>query len=168
MSEGEVIRSPATGRGRAPHVRTAAPAATGSYGPSWDHHRFLGAVRQASELGPRPTRRVVRATLETLAETLLPEEATRLGGRLPAELAPFVGAGPAAQRMETLSREEFLRRVMVRTGASEEDRCALAAAIEAVIAVTTTATGVALPAGPFNTQGPLRQAGPHGGGAAVA
>ncbi len=154
--------------------RRAAPAGgrppvTGGGREEWDHHRFVGAVEQTCRLDREQTQRLVTATLRTLSETLTPSEARRLARCLPAAIAPFLGAGPELQRMETLSEEEFLRRVMIRaglTGADDWDGSRIAAATGAVLEVVRAAAWPDLAAGLLDPARPGRTRGDEEGGAA--
>lgn len=155
MEEG--VDAPMGGRARPPRRpdRRSAPAdgrppITWDDRTEWDHHRFVGAVEQTCRLDREQTQRLVTATLRTLSETLTPSEARRLARCLPAAIAPFLGAGPELQRMETLSEEEFLRRVMIRAGltaADDWDGRRIAAAIGAVLEVVRAAAWPDLAAG---------------------
>lgn len=131
-------------------ARTPAPAPAPPLGASaraCGYHELLQIVEHGCGAPPHEARALLRAILETLAETLPAETAARLGRSLPPELAPYVEAGSQPQRTRVLPRDEFLRRVMVHSEAARRRRCAVPAVVEAVVRAITAATGTALSAG---------------------
>jgi uncharacterized protein (DUF2267 family) len=78
-----------------------------------NEERFLALVRREAGLDGPGAEQAVRATLETLAERLLPGEARTVAGLLPGTLATWVS--PRGER-DTFGAEEFLRRAAERDG----------------------------------------------------
>lgn len=128
------IRRVPTGRGEM--------AVTAAVGQRLDHHLLVAAVADRLCCARPVATSALRATLETLGETLLPREARELGDRLPPELAPYVASGTRVQRTETLGDDEFLRRVAVRLGdpAADPRRSA-----STVLALIEARTGIDVP-----------------------
>lgn len=77
---------------------------------------FLGRVQDAARLPTLDAAiRATRATLETLAERLGPDEARHLGDQLPHEIQLYL-RGIATPVPERFSSDEFLERVCTREG----------------------------------------------------
>lgn len=79
-------------------------------------HEFLGQVQNKARLATLgEAMRATRATLETLAERLGPDETRHLAAQLPHEIKLFLSDGglPAPERF---SSDEFLLRVCAREG----------------------------------------------------
>jgi uncharacterized protein (DUF2267 family) len=77
---------------------------------------FLGRVQTAACLPTLDAAiKATRATLETLAERLGPDEARHLGDRLPHEIQLYL-RGAATPVPERFSSDEFLERVCAREG----------------------------------------------------
>jgi uncharacterized protein (DUF2267 family) len=77
---------------------------------------FLGRVQEAACLPSLDAAiRATRATLETLAERLGPDDARHLGDRLPHEIQLYL-RGAATPVPERFSSDEFLERVCTREG----------------------------------------------------
>lgn len=78
-------------------------------------HDFLGRVQSKARL---PTldaaQRATRATLQTLAERLGPDESRQLGAQLPREIQEYLLTAP--DEPEGFSSDEFLGRVSEREG----------------------------------------------------
>lgn len=81
------------------------------------YDRFVGLVQNRARLATADEAlSAIHATLDTLAERILPEEAQALAAQLPEEIARLLG-GPRTQRAEDCTLEEFWRRV------AEKERC---------------------------------------------
>ena len=77
---------------------------------------FLGRVQSAAHLPSLDAAiRATRATLETLAERLGPDESRHLGAQLPHEIQLYL-RGVAIPVAERFSSDEFLERVCAREG----------------------------------------------------
>jgi len=80
------------------------------------HDQFVGRVQHLAELPSRgDAERIIRATLETLAERLQPHAAAHVAAQLPAELGRHL---LHADRFEHLTVEEFTGRVAMRAGST--------------------------------------------------
>lgn len=78
--------------------------------------QFLGQVQSKARLPTLDAAiRATRATLETLAERLGPDEARHLGAQLPHEIQLYL-RGAAPPMPERFSSDEFLERVCAREG----------------------------------------------------
>ena len=99
-----------------------------------NHDQFVGQVQHLAQLASRgDAERVIRATLETLGERLMPEAADHLAAQLPPELARNLMDQPFTH----LSIEEFRSRVAQREGtnigeAAFHTRCVMQTIREAV------------------------------------
>lgn len=99
-----------------------------------DLNQFLDEVAQQADLpSTEHSERAVRATLETLAERIIGDEAHDLASQLPAELGDALQGGAEAERFGV---EEFLGRVATR---GELDPSTAQRAAQAVFSVTRTA-----------------------------
>ena len=79
-------------------------------------HEFLGQVRYKAHLATLgEAMRATRATLETLAERLGPDEARHLADQLPHEIQLFL-SDAGTPMPERFSPDEFLLRVCAREG----------------------------------------------------
>lgn len=79
-------------------------------------HEFLDRVQNAAHLPTLDAAiRAARATLETLAERLGPDEARHLGDQLPPEIQLYL-RGAATPMPERFTSDEFLERVCAREG----------------------------------------------------
>jgi len=78
-----------------------------------DYDRFLALVQRTAEVDGELAERTTRATMETLAERLLPGETRDLAEQVPDELARWLS--PRGQRA-AFDAEEFVRRVAEREG----------------------------------------------------
>jgi uncharacterized protein (DUF2267 family) len=76
-----------------------------------DHEPFVAIVARVAGVGREAAEHATRATLQTLAERLSPEEARDLVEQLPPELGPWLFTEGAAERFDV---DEFLRRVAKR------------------------------------------------------
>lgn len=77
---------------------------------------FLGRVQSAARLPSLDAAiRATRATLETLAERLGPDESRHLGAQLPHEIQLYL-RGVGTPMPERFSSDEFLERVCAREG----------------------------------------------------
>lgn len=77
---------------------------------------FLGRVQSAAHLPSLDAAiRATRATLETLAERLGPDDARHLGAQLPHEIQLYL-RGVGTPMPEVFSSDEFLERVCAREG----------------------------------------------------
>lgn len=75
-------------------------------------HEFLGHVQHRAALPDLDAAmRAARATLETLAERIGPDEANDLSAQLPREIGEWLKAPPEPERF---SSDEFLQRVSLR------------------------------------------------------
>ena len=82
---------------------------------------FLGQVQNKAELATLgEAMRATRATLETLAERLGPDEARHLAVQLPHEIQLFLADG-GTPMPERFSLDEFLQRVCAREGVALPD-----------------------------------------------
>src|SRR4051812_45756649 len=75
------------------------------------YDEFVGIVVREAGVDHEQAERVVRATLQTLAERIAAGEARDLASRLPPELAPWVATTTPAERFDA---DEFIRRVAQR------------------------------------------------------
>jgi uncharacterized protein (DUF2267 family) len=79
-------------------------------------HEFLGRVQNTAHLPTLDAAiRATRATLETLAERLGPDEARHLGAQLPHEIQLYL-RGAGTPMPERFSSDEFFERVCAREG----------------------------------------------------
>jgi uncharacterized protein (DUF2267 family) len=78
-------------------------------------NEFMGQVQNSAKLASIDQAiKATRATLETLAERLGPDEARHLGAQLPEEIGQYLyGAMPGGERFDS---DEFLKRVSKREG----------------------------------------------------
>ena len=101
-------------------------------------HDFLGQVQNKAHL---PTidaaLRATRATLETLAERLGPNESRQLGAQLPREIQDCLLTG--ARVTERFSSDEFLGRVSEREGVDLPESTHHARAVIEVLAQAVSA-----------------------------
>ena len=83
-----------------------------------NHDEFVGQVQARARLGSRgDAERIIRATLETLAERLDPGFADNLAAQLPQEIGRHLLTDVSFER---LSLDDFFRRVAAREGGSTE------------------------------------------------
>lgn len=83
-------------------------------------NQILDTVQERAQLeSPERSLEVIRATLETLNERLVGGEAKDLAAQLPEPLKLYLGGDTASGRPYT--REEFLRHIGEREGASAEE-----------------------------------------------
>src|SRR5688572_28023447 len=96
-------------------------------------HDFLGQVQNKAHLStPDAALRATRATLETLAERLGPNESRQLAAQLPREIQEcLLTAAPAT---EGFSSDEFLGRVSEREGVDLRESTHHALAVIEVLA----------------------------------
>ena len=82
------------------------------------HDEFLGHVQACAKLGSKgDAERIIRATLETLAERLDAGFADHLSAQLPQEIGRHLLSDVSFQR---LSLDDFFRRVCAREGSSAD------------------------------------------------
>jgi uncharacterized protein (DUF2267 family) len=99
---------------------------------------FLGQVQTKAHLATLDEAlRATRATLETLAERLGPDEARHLGAQLPREIQPFLSDG-GIPMPERFSSDEFLLRVCAREGIDLPDSTHHARAVIEVLTEAVT------------------------------
>ena len=79
-----------------------------------DDAELVQQVQVAGALDRVTAKRVIVATVVTLAERMRHDELVRLGARLPAELQVAVGAGSPS--WQPFDADEFVRRVAERVG----------------------------------------------------
>lgn len=89
-----------------------------------DYDRFINAVGRRAGLAEADALIATRATLETIAERIGPDEARHLASQLPREIGQFLTAG--GPRAERFSLEAFGARVAARaqTDVGNALRCA--------------------------------------------
>lgn len=89
-----------------------------------DHEAIITVVQQAAGADCEHAERMVRATLQTIAERISVGAARKLAAQLPTELAPWLGSDV---RSEPFDVDEFLRRVAAHEEADLPTRSATGA-----------------------------------------
>ena len=100
-----------------------------------DRDQFIAVVRRVAGVGEEAAERATRATLQTLAERLSPEETRDLVERLPPELGPWLATGRPAEGFDV---DTFLGRVAER---AEVDLAAAERRARAVLTALARAVG---------------------------
>ena len=100
------------------------------------YEQFLGQVQHRARLADSgETIRAIRATLETLNERLMGDEADDLAAQLPAEIGIYLQQ-PSSQKKFGL--EEFFERVAIREQVSISDAAFHASAVVSVLCDAVT------------------------------
>src|SRR5918996_87324 len=100
-----------------------------------DRDQFIAVVRRVAGVGEEAAERATRATLQTLAERLSPEETRDLVERLPPELGPWLASDRPAEGFDL---DTFLGRVAER---AEVDLAAAERRARAVLTALARAVG---------------------------
>jgi uncharacterized protein (DUF2267 family) len=106
-------------------------------------HEFLGQVQSKARLPTLDAAiRATRATLETLAERLGPDDARHLGAQLPHEIQLYL-RGAAPPMPERFSSDEFLERVCTREGVDLSESTFHARAVIDVLSTAVSQSEIA-------------------------
>jgi uncharacterized protein (DUF2267 family) len=103
-----------------------------------DHRALIGAVTERTGLSREESADISRAVLEGLADQLSDGEARRLAADLPGLAEQFQARRRRKKEAHTVKLRDFIRRVSERTGLTDEEARAGAAAVLAALAEALT------------------------------